>query len=195
MKPPAMRIKHIISLLVLGILSACEQIDYLELSPKELKLLQKNNEIWLSARAKSHTGVEYPRARIEWSVADASIVQIDSKGLLKPLKSGRTQITARTGTVSASLPVEVLFSEKLVLEPNPLLLVEGGSPVEIEPTVMDYLGRKLTDRVVIFRSKDKNVVSMGQNAAFPMAEGRTTIEVTVGELKQLLQVVVEKSSL
>ena len=187
-----MRFDRLLWVMFLGLAWACDQVDYVEISPKDLKLLQKNNEFWLSARAKSHTGVEFPRAKIEWSVADSSIVEVDARGLLKPLKSGRTEVSARHGSVSASLPVEVLFAEKMVLEPDPLLLVEGGPAVEIQSTVTDYLGRKLTDRVVIFRSNDKSVVSMGQNAAFPMDAGRTTIDVTVGELKQVLQVVVEK---
>src|SRR5438128_493013 len=81
------------ALLVCG----CDKIDYLELSPDQVIFKQANNEVWMQAKAMSHTGKQTPRAAIGWSVKDPSVAQVDSTGKLKPLKSGHTEVVASHG--------------------------------------------------------------------------------------------------
>ena len=57
--------------------------------------------------------------------------------------------------------------------------------------VFDYLGRELRDRTPTYRGLDKEVVSMGQNAAFPVNAGSTKVEVRVETLLQTVDVKVE----
>lgn len=174
------------ALLALG----CNQVDYIEIKPQSLVLRQKNNEIWLQAHAMSHTGVHYSRAPIAWSVADPSIAQVDATGKLTPLKSGATEVIARHEKIEARAPVQVLFAEKMEVSPTSLNLVEGGPSVELSVKVFDFKGRPLSDRTPTFRSLDKNVVSMGQNAVFALAPGSAKVEVQVEELKQIVDVTV-----
>ncbi len=175
---------------ILLVATGCNQADYIELKPDTLTLRQPNDSIWMQARAMSHTGVHYSRVPIAWSVKDPEIAKVDETGKLFPLKSGRTEVTARTGKIEASAPVEVLFAEKLELEPKALALQEGGSSVELTVKVYDYLGRELKDRMATFKSLDKEVVSMGQNAAFPVNAGKAQVEVQVENLVQKVDVTV-----
>src|SRR5437867_4517981 len=135
--------------------SACSQVDYIEIKPDNLVLKQKSNEIWLQAHAMSHTGVQDTRARIAWSVADPAIAQVDEKGRLTGLKSGRTDVVARLGKVEARMAVDVLFAEKITVEPKEVTVVEGGPSVELRVKVFDYLGRELKDRTATFKSGNK----------------------------------------
>lgn len=169
----------------------CENLDYIEIRPQNLVLRQRNNSLWLQGRAMSQTGVHYSRASIGWSTRDPSIAKVDEAGRLTPVKSGLTYVVASAGKVKAEAPVEVLFAEKIAVEPQQLTLVEGAPSAELTVKVYDYQGRELRDRSATFRSLDKEVVSMGQNAAFPVHAGKTQVEVQVEELRQLVTVVVE----
>jgi hypothetical protein len=169
----------------------CTQVDYIEVKPDNLVLRQRNNEIWLQGHAMSHTGIHQARTKVSWSVKDESIARVDDTGKLTPIKSGHTEVVARVGKVSAAVPVDVLFAEKISVTPSSLQLVEGGPSVELAVKVLDYQGRELRDRTPTFRSLNPEVVSMGQNAAFAVNAGTAQVEVQVEEQKQSIEVVVE----
>ncbi|MBI3185847.1 MAG: Ig-like domain-containing protein [Myxococcales bacterium] len=169
----------------------CEDVDYVEIRPQNLVLKQRNNEIWLQGRAMSQTGVHYSRTNIGWNTKDPSIATVDEKGRLRPVASGLTWVVATANRKVSEAPVEVLFAEKLSVEPTSLVLVDGGPSVELKVKVFDYKGRELRDRTATFRSTNKEVVSMGQNAAFPLGPGTAQVEVMVEEQKQLVSVTVE----
>ena len=173
------------------LLGACEQVDYLEVQPARVELRQRNNTVWLQAHPMSHTGVYYNRVRVSWSIKDPSVATVDDVGRVTPVKSGATEVVAAVGKVTAAVPVQVLFAEKMAVEPASLSLKVGQPAVEIHVKVFDYLGREIKDRTPIFHAGDQEVVSMGQNAAFPVNAGKTYLEVSVDELKQRIDVVVE----
>jgi hypothetical protein len=172
-------------------LLGCTRVDYIEMTPPEVVLKQRNNTVWLQAHPMSHTGVYYSRAHVSFSVKDPSIARVDSEGRISPLKSGQTDVEARVGDIKAAVVVNVLYAEKMAVDPPRLVLKEGQSPVDVHVKVWDYLGRELKDRTPIFHSANQEVLSMGQNAAFPVAPGKTQLEVTVDDLKQSVEVVVE----
>jgi hypothetical protein len=181
-----------VGLIALAVAAAgCDQVDYIEIKPDTLVLKQKNNEIWLQGHAMSHTGVHYSRTKVNWSVKDESVAKVDEAGRLTPVKSGITEVVASVGKVKAAMPVSVLFAEKFTVEPNPVMLKEGGGSVELKVKVFDFMGRELRDRSATFKSGDKEVLSMGQNAAFPVNAGTTKVDVQVEELTQSIPVTVE----
>jgi hypothetical protein len=172
-------------------LLACEKVDYLELKPEQVILKQPNNEVWMQARAMSHTGTHAARASIGWSVKDPLIATVDGKGKVKPLKSGHTEVIATHGEVTASVPVDVVYVEKIQVTPTEITVKEGGEPEELKVKSFDYQGRELKDRTPTFRSADSKVVSMGQNAVFGLAPGSSVVEVQVDAVKASVNVVVE----
>lgn len=170
----------------------CVKADFIEITPDVATLKQKNNMIWLRAMVQSHNGQSYPQARVGWSVKDPTIAHVDETGKLTPVKSGRTEVVASYDDVSASIPVEVLFAEKMKVEPATLALEEDGEPSEFKVRVFDYQGRELRDRTPSFKSLDQKVLTMGQNAAHPGKTGSTRVEVRVDELVQFVDVSVVK---
>jgi hypothetical protein len=177
------------------VLSACSQVEYIEIEPARVTLRSKNDGVWLRGRAMSHTGVHYPSARVGWSVEDPSIATVDEAGRLKPVESGETRVVGRYGKITATVPLEVIFSAKLVVEPRSLELVEGGEAQELSVRVFDKNGRELKDRTPTFQSTNANVVRMGQNAAFAVAAGEAKVEVRVDELVETVDVKVKPEKL
>jgi hypothetical protein len=145
----------------------------------------------MHAKAMSHGGDHDPRVKVGWTVKDPEIAQVNEAGQLIPLKSGITEVTAAHGKVSATVPVEVLFAEKMTVEPKELTFSEGQEPVELTVRTYDFRGRELRDRTPIFKSLNPEVVSMGQNAAFPVNPGTAEVEVRIDELVQKVAVKVE----
>jgi hypothetical protein len=185
-----MKALRLLPLLTLLALSSCDQVDYLDVQPSAVVLRHKNDGKWLSAKAMSHTRVHYPNERVSWSVKDPTVAAVDEKGRITPLKSGITEVVARHNKITASVPVEVRFAEKMTVSPEKLSLNEGGPSTELVVKVFDFQGRELKDRNPTFAAKDKEVVSMGQNAAFPVNAGQTEVLVRVEELEQRVSVTV-----
>lgn len=185
------RSRGLVASALLALAAGCSQVDYIEIKPDILVLKQKSNEIWLQGHAMSHTGVQDTRARIAWSTADPAIAVVDEKGRLTPVGSGRTDVIARFGKVEARKPVDVLFAAKIQVEPKSVTVVEGGPSEELTVKVFDYQGRELKDRTATFKSGDKEVVSMGQNAVFGLGPGKTFVEVQVEGISEKVDVTVE----
>jgi hypothetical protein len=176
--------------LAVTVASGCSQVDYLDLEPDVVVLKQRNNMVWMRARPMSQTGVHYAQEKVTWSVKDPSIAQIDESGKLTPVRTGRTEVIARHREVMAAVPVEVIFAEKMQVEPSTVTLQEGDEPIELTVKVWDGGGRELRDRTPTYQTLNKKVVSIGQNALFPLGPGTAEVEVRVDELVQRVPVTV-----
>lgn len=180
-----------LSLLLLAT-AACDKIDYIEIDPQELLLRQPNNEVWLVAHGKSRQGRPGLRVVVGWSSADPSIATVDATGKVKPVKSGHTEIIAKYGDVEARVPVDVLYVEKISVEPKELTLVQDGESVELKARAFDYRGKEIKDRTPTFNGSDPKVISVAQNAVFGMGPGTATITVQIDGVKTTVPVTVEK---
>ena len=181
------------SLVLVPVLTGCPSPDYIEIEPGHVVLKQKNNSEWLKARVKAHNGTDFPKAVPGWTSKNPEIVSVDDKGRITPLKSGNTEIVASYRGLTASVPVEVIFAERMEVKPAVLELSEYGDAVDVEVTIYDHRGRALRDRTPTFKSQDQKVLTMGRNAAHPGQAGETKVEVRVEELIQTVDVKVSKS--
>ncbi len=173
-------------------LTGCEQVDFIELSPSTIDFKQLNNEKFVEAKCMARTGVRAVKAQVTWSSKDPSIATVTPKGLVKPMKSGTTEIIAKYGDVEARSTVNVILVERIEVEPKVVTLKEGDSAYH--PTVKAYAadGRLLTDRQVTLSTKDKAVAQIvGGGDILPLDPGSTQIDVQVDAVKSSLQVTVE----
>jgi hypothetical protein len=177
--------------LLLLLSAACDKIDYIELEPQEIILKQPNNEVWMVAHGKSRQGRPGIRVVVGWSSADESIATVDNTGKVKPVKSGHTEIIARYGDTEARVPVDVLYVEKISVEPTELKLVQDGESVELKAKAFDYRGKQIKDRTATFNGSDSKVISVAQNAVFGMGPGTATVTVQIDGVKTTVPVTVE----
>lgn len=178
------------SLLAL-VLFGCERVDYLELKPETVTLKSKHDEVWMQAKAMSHNGQQAAHARAAWSIKDPSVATVDETGKVRPVASGTTEVTATYKKVTASIPVEVVFVERLEVKPEQIEVVEGGEAVELQVKVFGKDNRLLTDRSPLFKAADSKVISLGKNAAYGLTAGSTTVEVQVDGIKASVPAVVK----
>ncbi len=193
-RPAAMRPQALsVLLLMSGLISGCQQPEFIELTPDALEFSQRGEAKALRARALTHTKVALPNEKFSWSSKDDSIATVDADGKVTAVKSGQTEVVAKSGDVRATAPVEVRFVEKLVVTPREIILKEGDEAVELKVEAFDYRGKLIKGRSPTFRSKNLAVAAMGQNAVFPYGPGETVVEVRVDDLVESIEVKVAKS--
>lgn len=186
------------SVLCLALLGACERVDYIEILPSTLEFKQRGQQQYLETRCMARNGVRAVKARVTWTVADPAIASIDARALVKPLASGATELIATYDDVEARVPVQVLFAERIEVEPKLLVLKEGQESVPLTVRVFGLGDRPLLDRVAVLNSGDRAIVQTVTNprgpgsALLPLDPGETTVDVQVDGLKASVQVKVEK---
>ena len=108
------------------------------------------------------------------------------------MKSGHTEIIATYNGVEARVPIDVLYVEKIAVEPTEVKLEEGGPSTEVKVKAFDYLGKELRDRTPTFHSGNEKIAGVAQGSVFGYAPGETTVTVQVDGVKATVPVTVEK---
>lgn len=109
--------------------------------------LQVGQAYQFTASAKDNTGAPVSGATISWSVAPASIAGITNTGILTPIASGAATVTATSGIVSGSAPVnfidappplqaDVLMSGEIFLPFNTTVKVNGVVHFNFPPGIL-----------------------------------------------------------
>jgi hypothetical protein len=172
---------------------SCEKVDYIELSPTSIILKQPNNTIALEAKAMARNGARAVKAHINWSVADTSIAKVSEKGVVSPVTSGETEVIAKVGDIEARVPIQVIYVEKIEVEPKVIKMLDTDAPVTLKVTATGKNGRLITDRTVQLQSSNKLVAQIGGAASImPLDPGITTITVQVDGQKASVEMTVEK---
>lgn len=181
-----------LALFSLLLLSACERIDYIELAPSEVVFKQPNNQMWMEAKCMARNGVRAVKARVSWSVKDPSVASVDGKGLLTPKADGETEVIARVGEVEARAPVQVIYVDRVEVEPRVLTVTEGAEAVKLTIKAFRKDGKPITDRSSTLTAADKAIAQIvGDGAILPLDPGTTTVDVQVDGARASVQVIVE----
>jgi hypothetical protein len=174
------------------LLSACERIDYIELVPAEVVFKQPTGQAWLEAKCMARSGARAVKAKVGWSVVDPSVASVTSKGLVTPVGDGETEVIAKVGDVEARARVQVIYVERVEVEPQVLTIKEGAESVHVQVKAFRKGGKLLTDRKALFSSADRKIAQIvGDNAILALDPGTTTVKIQVEGATTSVQVVVE----
>ncbi|MDP1828693.1 MAG: Ig-like domain-containing protein [Archangium sp.] len=175
------------------LLSACERIDYIELEPAEIVFKQAKAEKWLEAKCMARNGARAVRTPVSWSVKDPTIATVSAKGLVQPVGDGETEVIARAGDVEARATVQVIYVDRIEVEPKELTIKEGAESVHVKVRAFRKSGKELSDRKALYSSADRKIVQIvGDNAILPLDPGTTTVKIQVEGATASVQVTVEK---
>ena len=172
-------------------LMSCDKVDYLDVQPSTVVLKQPNNMVELRVTPKRRNGQALSPVVLGWKSLNEAVAKVDGQGRVSPVASGTTDIQVNHGEISARVPVEVVFVERIEVTPPALTLVEGGEGAEVSVRVFGPGGRELKDRSAAYRSLDKSIVAMAQKTALPGHAGESSIEISVDAVKASLKVIVE----
>jgi hypothetical protein len=179
-------------LLSIVLCSACEKIDYIELAPTEVIFKDPKAEKWMEAKCMARSGARATRTKVTWSVADEKVATVSPKGLLKPVGDGETDVIAKVGDIESRAKVQVIYVDKIEVDPKELTMKEGQESQHVKVTVFRRDGKVLTDRKAMFSSADRKIVQIvGDNALLPLDPGSTDVKIQVEGATTSLKVIVE----
>ncbi|MGH7585282.1 MAG: hypothetical protein ACREMH_03465 [Gemmatimonadales bacterium] len=127
---------------------------------------------------------------VRWSVADSSIVTVDSAGFVVARRPGVTRVQVTAGERTAIARVEVRQRPvALVLGPDSVIRVPEGATVKVPLHALDGRAREITAFSADWRSPD-TVLAMVDAAGVVTGrtEGRVMISVSVGEVRDSIPV-------
>lgn len=183
-----------LSLAVLATVAiACDKVDYIEIKPDDVEFQSRGESKNLSARCMSRAGKRAERAMVSWSVKDPEVAEVNQKGILKPKKSGTTEVVAKYDDVESAIPVRVLFVEKIeVLNPS-VTVKEGAEAVPIQLKFLGLNNKDLGKRGVTYTPRDRKVAAIvGGNAVLPLDPGKTIVDIQVDGISASMEVTVEE---
>ena len=127
---------------------------------------------------------------VRWSVADSSILSVDSAGFVVARRAGVSRVQVTAGERSAIARVEVRQRPvALVLGPDSVIRVAEGATMKVPLHVLDGRAREIASFTADWRSPDTllAVVDAG-GAVSGRTEGRVMISVSVGEVRDSVPV-------
>lgn len=181
-----------LALMSVVVLSACEKIDYIDLVPADVVFKAPTAQTWMEAKCMARSGARATRTPVSWSVTDPAIAKVTSKGLLTPVADGETEVIAKAGDVEARATVQVIYVDRIEIEPPVITLKEGEQSTHVKVRAFRKSGKELTDRKALYSSADRKIVQIvGDNALLPLDPGTTTVKIQVEGATASLQVIVE----
>ena len=156
----------------------------------------------LTASVLDQNGTAISGATVIWTSSSPGVAIVNAQGLVTAVNNGTASITARSGTVTASIQITVKQDAvRITVEPESATLVSIGQTIELSALVLDQNGQPIADAVVTWQSSDETVATVSPDglvtavnngtASFTARSGSasTSIDVTVSQHPD--QVVVE----
>jgi len=119
------------------------------------------------------------KKRVKWTIANPSLLEIDSDGIVTGNAAGVTTITASIGFVKGLAPVHVrrvTVATVDVFPPVTTLLVDDH--LKFDATPYDSEGNSLLGRPVRWASENKLVADVDQSSGDTMGKSAGTVKVT-----------------
>jgi len=119
------------------------------------------------------------RKKVKWSIANPTVVQIDSDGIVTGMAPGETTITASLGSVKGLAPVHVrrvTVATVEVFPPATTLLVDDH--LKFDATPYDSDGNSLIGRPIRWASENNLVAAVDQSSGDTAGKSAGTVKVT-----------------
>ena len=143
-------------------LPAVAQVQIAEHDPRPLAFL--GDALLLHAAALDARGAAIPEATLSWQSSAPAIAVVDVSGNVTAASNGTAQITAQSGSSSATLPVTVSQAVAAVAISTPggapVSLTALGATVQLSVGATDSLGRALGGFTFAWRSSDATHASV-----------------------------------
>lgn len=164
----------------------------IEITPSSVTLNSIGQTAPLTARVLDQNNAVLSGAAVVWSSSLPGVATVSAQGLVTAVANGNTQITARSGNVSASVTVIISQSAtKVVIEPTSANLMAIGQTVQLTASVLDENGQPVADAEVTWSSSDAGVASVsGQGLVTAVAIGTAQITASAGSASASVPVTV-----
>ena len=172
--------------------SVMQSVASITIEPISASLMSIGATVQLTVIVLDENGQPVEDAVVTWRSGDEDVVTVNDQGLVSAVGNGMTQVTARSGSAEASIPVSVMQSaSSITIEPTSATLMSIGATVELSAMVLDENGQPVTDAVVIWRSGDERVATVNdQGLVTAVGNGMTEVTARSGSAEASIDITV-----
>ena len=129
---------------------------------------------------------------IAWSSGDEAVATVSETGLVTAVSNGMAEITAKSGSLSASATITVeQVPAAIAITPESASLSELEQTVRLTVTVSDSNDVTIEDAVVIWSSGDESVATVNEEGLVTaVGNGRVNITAEAGDIRTSVLIVV-----
>jgi uncharacterized protein YjdB len=180
----------VVAVALLTFVSACKEVDRVEVEPKAVTLSEAGKKELLKATALTKDGKPVEGVKFDFTSSDPKVATVDANGAVIAVKSGSASVDVKTGEKSAKVPVEVSIPAAISVK-GPITLTGLGSTATIDAAVQDDAGRPVKDAQVEITSADPNIAEVSGKTVTAKGVGTTSLTATSGALRQQVEVTVK----
>jgi uncharacterized protein YjdB len=177
------------SILVVALAGCQAKVATVEVTPPKFSFRSESQSQRLTATPKDDEGTAIEGERpVTWVSADPAVAAVDAQGLVKPIGSGKTTITATIEEHTATAEVDVLLTKAIRL-PSLAAVVVVGKPSEPYAVVFtNEKGEPITPDPsvgkVTWKIENPAVATVSDDGVVTgLTPGSTTLTVATKELK------------
>ena len=138
-----------------------QSVGSISTEPTSATLMSLGETVQLTATVLDRNRQPVSDAVVSWTSSDEGVATVSSQGLVTAVSNGSTTITARSGGVSASIPVTVMQSVgSIAIEPTSVTLMSLGETIQLTATVLDQNRQPVSDAVVSWTSSDEEIATV-----------------------------------
>lgn len=121
--------------------------------------------VQLSATVRDQRNNVMSGQTVTWSSGDEAVATVSATGLVTAVANGMTEITARSGSLSASADITVAIpvATSLTIEPAEHTLEAIGDTLQLAAVVLDQHENAMEDVTVTWSSGDETVATVDEN--------------------------------
>lgn len=155
---------------------ACTKPTHISIDPKQPLIKGRLESVQLIGHVMTNK-VEDAMAHVTWRSEDPAIAAVDEMGKVSGKGSGRTQIVATFGELTASVPVEVSWVEQVRASADRVeLSIEAGDPAKVTVEGLGFDGRVLKDRVLSWKAENETICRADPSGQiWPVGEGEADV--------------------
>ena len=172
--------------------SVMQSASSITIEPASATLMSIGATVQLTATVSDENGQPVEHAEVAWLSSDETVVTVNAQGLVTAVGNGMTEVTARSGSVEASVPVSVMQSaSSITIEPTSATLMSIGATIQLSATVLDENGQSVEDAVVTWRISDEGVATVNdQGLVTAVGNGVTEVTARSGSAESSIDVTV-----
>ncbi|WP_430696670.1 alpha-amylase family glycosyl hydrolase [Metabacillus mangrovi] len=131
--------------------------------PSENLFLDDQESRFIQASVKDQFGGLMKEQPVEWTSGDESVAAIDQRGKITAKKPGKTTVTAKSGQAKKTMNVTVEDIQPASIELQSKDFVYESGSIQIQSTVKDQFGQKLTDASIEWTSSNPKVAAVSSS--------------------------------
>ncbi|MXY97748.1 MAG: hypothetical protein F4Z29_08370, partial [Gemmatimonadetes bacterium] len=148
-------------------------------SPSSHTLAEIGATVQLTATVRDQRNSVMSGQTVTWSSGDETVATVSGAGLVTAVGNGMTEITAKSGSLSANATITVAspVATSLTIEPSSHTLEMIGATVQLTATVRDQHENVMSDVTVTWTSGDESVATVSDQGLVTAA-GNGMAEIT-----------------